>query len=566
MEKRADKVKELEEKCKKIRHRLIEVVSETGGHLAPNLGIVELTVALHDVFDSPNDKILFDVGHQSYVHKLLTGRDEKFPTLRQKDGIGPFTDPKESIHDQFISGHAGSAISAGLGIAEAMHQNKNTKNKVITIIGDASIASGHSLEGLNNLCGLGKNYIIILNDNEMSIGENVGALSGFFSKVMGSKKYFDLKEDVEFLIRKGKVGNAVADVIRRVEHSVKHFVAPISISEKLGIKYVGPVDGHDLNELLENLESLKILDGPILFHVKTKKGKGYKYAEENVEKFHGVSPFDIKTGGTNSKGESYSSVFGKAMLSLGRQDKDISVICAGMVKGVGLQDFFDEFPQRSYDVGIAEGHAVTFAAGLAIQKKKPYVAIYSTFLQRSYDQLIHDVNLQNLPVRFIVDRAGIAGEDGKTHQGLFDLNYFLTMEKFTVIAPTTSRELVEALEFSRNIKNPLAIRIPRSSSFDILNNKPLKYGKFNEIKLQNFEKEGIKNLFIVTGTMLEEVINITSELKARGIEATIVASPFINPLDEEYLIKNVNKYDNIFVFEEAYIKKFFWNTYIGIFK
>ncbi|ADO83487.1 1-deoxy-D-xylulose-5-phosphate synthase [Ilyobacter polytropus] len=540
-------INQIEKLAQEIRTQLIDVVSKNGGHLAPNLGVVELTLALHKVFDSPKDKILFDVGHQSYVHKIVTGRDKEFSTLRTRGGVGPFLNPEESEHDAFISGHAGSGLSAASGIAAA-----NPDSKVIVVVGDASIANGTSLEALNDIGGRFRNLIILLNDNEMSIGENVGSLSRFFSKLLVSKTYMNLKDEVRTLVRKAKIGKRVGGVLKRAEHSVKQFFAPMSICEDLGFKFLGVIDGHDSNELIETFEKAKIMEGPILIHVKTQKGKGYSFAEKNQEKFHGISPFDVQTGNVRKGSSSYSQIFGEKICQMGEKDKDIYAISAAMVKGTGLVNFFEKFPERSHNVGIAEGHAVTFAGGLAISGKKPYVAIYSTFLQRAYSQLIHDISLQNLPVRFIVDRAGIVGEDGKTHQGVYDISYFLSIEGFTVIAPTTCRELEEALEISRNHTNgPMAIRIPRSTCYDIDGDKPLEFGKWKEME------KGKKNLYIATGSMLNELMVVKDELCKRGIGGTIVSAAFISPLDENYLVDNVKNYDNIFVLEEAYDKNSF---------
>lgn len=540
-------IEEMQQYAVDIRSRLIDVVSKNGGHLAPNLGVVELTMAIHKVFDSPKDKILFDVGHQSYVHKILTDRDEKFDTIRKKGGLGPFTDPNESEHDQFIAGHAGNTLSAAYGIAEA-----SKENKVIAIIGDASIANGQSLEALNNIGGKAKNLVIVLNDNEMSIGKNVGSLSNFFSRMLGSKMYMDLKGEVESLLRKAKFGGRLADIIKRIEISLKHFVSPVSISEDLGYRYIGPIDGHNLEELIKTFEKIKEVRGPVFLHVKTKKGKGYTPAEENKEKFHGISPFDVETGDTKPKEKTYSKIFGEKILEMAEKDKDVILISAAMVKGIEAVEFFEKYSDRAYDVGIAEEHAVTFAGGLAIRGKKPYVAVYSTFLQRAYDQLIHDIAIQNLPVRFIVDRAGIVGEDGKTHQGVFDLSYFLSIPNFTLIAPTTCREFKDALNYSTVHKGgPIAIRIPRSNCYDVFGEMQFEFGKWNELR------KGEKTLIIAAGSMLKNVLEIEGMMAEKGIKATIVSAAFLNPMDEDYLLNNVRNYENVFVLEEAYEKNSF---------
>lgn len=550
---RVDKeyITKLQKESQEIRDTLVEITSKNGGHLAPNLGVVELTQSIVEVFDLPEDKLLFDVGHQSYVYKLLTGRKEKFKTLRTKGGIGPFSDPKESDFDFFIAGHAGSALSAGAGIAKA-----NPENKVIVIIGDASIANGHSLEALNNIGENLKNLIVILNDNEMSIGKNVGSLSKFFGKLMISNAYMNIRKDVRSVISKGKVGNQVKNVLERIEHSVKQFFLPSSISEVLGYQFLGVIDGHNLEELIKTLTVAKEMEGPVFIHVKTEKGKGYQLAEENKEKFHGISPFNPETGEVESGERTYSNIFGSKLVKLAESDKDIYAISAAMVKGTGLGEFQNRFEDRCIDVGIAEGHGVTFSAGLAISNKKPYVAIYSTFFQRALDQMIHDVGLQNLPVKFIVDRAGIVGEDGKTHQGIHDINIFLSMSNYRVLAPTTGIELEEMIEFSKDFKDgPLAIRFPRGKAFELestLKNK-FELGKWREIK------KGKKNLYLVTGAMLKEIVDIEAELLEKGLDGTIVNCSSIRPLDENFILNEFSKYENIFTFEDGYERGGFGN-------
>ena len=530
-------IKDLKELCDKLRAKIIDVVLKNGGHLASNLGIVELTVALRKVFDDKNTKILFDVGHQSYVYKILTDREDRFDTLRTFGGIGPFCDPKESPYDNFISGHAGSALSAGVGLAVG-----NPKDKIIVIVGDASIANGHSLEALNNMVNI-KNMVVILNDNEMSIGENVGGLSKFFSRMILSKAYMSIRKDVKNIIGKGNFGKKLSNTIKRAEHSVKNFFLPVSISENLGFKYFGVIDGHNLEDLISILEKVKVEEGPIFVHIKTQKGKGYKPAEEEKEKFHGVSPLNPQKKGPQ---KIYSDVVGESLVELGKVDKDIFAISAGMVKGTGLKEFFEKYPERSFDIGIAEGHGVTFAGGLAKSQKKPYFAVYSTFLQRGVGQLIHDISLQNLPVRFLIDRAGIVGEDGKTHNGLYDISLFITIPNFYLVAPTTEKELKEVLEMSRDISNPMAIRYSKENVYNIEDDKKFELGKWREIV------KGEKNLFICTGSMLKEIISVRDLLEKKGIDGTIVSAASITPMDETYIKNEFEKYDNIFVLEEAY--------------
>ena len=538
---------ELTEKCKEIRKQLIEVVSKNGGHLGPNLGVVELTVCLNEVFDFKEDIVLFDVGHQAYVYKILTDREDKFHTIRKRGGLSPFLDPNESTYDHFISGHAGTALAAGVGFATA-----NPDKKVIVIVGDASISNGHSLEALNYI-GYKKldNILVIVNDNDMSIGENVGFISKFLKKVVSSGKYQNFREDVKTFINRIKA-NRLKNTLERMERSLKGYVTPFYALESLGFRFFSISEGNNIEKLLPMLRKVKNLKGPIILLVKTEKGKGYCFAEENKEKFHGIAPFNIETGDTYKSSVSYSEIFGNKILDLAREDKEIYTLSAAMIKGTGLDKFSKEFPDRCIDTGIAEGFAVTFSAGLAKSQKKPYVCIYSTFIQRAISQLIHDVSIQNLPVRFIIDRSGVVGEDGKTHNGIYDLSFFLTIQNFTVLCPTTAKELEEALDLSKNFNSgPLVIRIPRDSVFNIEDDRPLEIGKWKEIK------KGSKNLFIATGTMLKIILEINEELKNRGIDATIIGAASVKPLDENYLLNYIKEYDNIFVLEENYVKNSF---------
>ena len=538
---------ELTEKCKGIRKQLIEVVSKNGGHLGPNLGVVELTVCLNEVFDFKEDIVLFDVGHQAYVYKILTDREDKFHTIRKRGGLSPFLDPGESIYDHFISGHAGTALAAGVGFATA-----NPDKKVIVIVGDASVSNGHSLEALNYI-GYKKldNILVIVNDNDMSIGENVGFISKFLKKVVSSGKYQNFREDVKTFINRIKA-NRLKNTLERMERSLKGYVTPFYALESLGFRFFSISEGNNIEKLLPMLRKVKNLKGPIILLVKTEKGKGYCFAEENKEKFHGIAPFNIETGDTYKSSVSYSEIFGNKILDLAREDKEIYTLSAAMIKGTGLDKFSKEFPDRCIDTGIAEGFAVTFSAGLAKSQKKPYVCIYSTFIQRAISQLIHDVSIQNLPVRFIIDRSGVVGEDGKTHNGIYDLSFFLTIQNFTVLCPTTAKELEEALDLSKNFNSgPLVIRIPRDSVFNIEDDRPLEIGKWKEIK------KGSKNLFIATGTMLKLILEINEELKNRGIDATIIGAASVKPLDENYLLNYIKEYDNIFVLEENYVKNSF---------
>lgn len=524
--------------CCDIRKKIIDVVLKNGGHLASNLGVVELTVALKKIFNNADDKILFDVGHQSYVYKILTGREKEFSTIRTFNGIGPFQDPKESSADHFITGHAGSALSAGCGIAFAQ-----SDTRVIVVIGDASIANGHSLEALNNMGNL-KNMIVVLNDNDMSIGKSVGSLSNCFSRMISSKVYMAVKKDVKNIIDRGTFGRKVKNTLGRAEHSIKNFFLPMSISENLGFKYFGVVDGHNMEELLSVFSKVKNEEGPVFVHVRTKKGKGYQPAEEDKEKFHGVSPYNpFKVEGQKT----YSDIFGDKLVEMAEKDKDICAISAGMVKGTGLKEFFEKYPERSIDVGIAEGHGVTFAGGLAISGKKPYFAIYSTFLSRGVGQLVHDISLQKLPVKFMIDRAGIVGEDGKTHHGIYDVPFILSIPNFTVLAPTTKKEMEEIMEFSAEYNEPLAVRYSKDEGFDIEGDTPFVLGKWREIE------KGEKNLYIAAGSMLKEILSVKDILKEKGLDGTIISAASIKPMDTEFIDKNFEKYENIIVLEENYI-------------
>lgn len=529
------KVLDLEKKAIEIRKTLIQTVSQTGGHLAPNLGVVELTLALHHVFDFSKDKLLFDVGHQSYVHKLLTDRKERFSTLRTRGGVGPFLDPTESSWDHFISGHAGTALAAAVGMAKAYPEKK-----IVVVIGDASIANGHSMEALNYIGGEKiKNILVILNDNEMSIGRNVGSLSKFLGKVMLSSPYLSLRKEIRSFVDKIQA-TSIKDTLERMEISVKNFLFPTNVAENFGYIFLGSIDGHNLEELVGTFLKAKEMEGPLFLHVKTKKGKGYLFAEQNTEKFHGIAPFDLSTGVVANSSETYSNVFGTKMKEISKKDNSVFAITAGMLSGTGLKKMAEVFPERVLDTGIAEGFATTMSAGLAISGKKPYLCIYSTFLQRSFSQIIHDISLQNLPVRFIIDRAGIVGEDGKTHHGLHDLSFLLSIPNIVVLNPTTKEELEEMLNFSLEYQQgPMAIRIPRDVAYSLPMQSTWQIGTWQEVKT------GKKTLLIAVGSMLKEVLILE-------LEATIVAASSLRPLDKEYIKSQFEKYETIIVCEENY--------------
>jgi 1-deoxy-D-xylulose-5-phosphate synthase len=454
-----------------IREFLIDKVSKTGGHLASNLGVVELTMCLFDVFDFNQDKIVWDVGHQSYVHKILTGRKSGFDTLRQFGGMSGFPKSSESKYDFFQTGHSSTSISSALGMARSRDIKKENYN-VIAVIGDGALTGGMALEALNDLGYRKTKLIVILNDNQMSIAQNVGGVSRYLNRLRLDPKYNRLKQDVENLIKKiPNIGKGMAKYLERIKNGIKQMVVPGMFFEDIGLKYLGPVDGHDIKELTKVLTFAKNIDEPVVIHVITKKGKGYKFAENNPGKFHGIGPFNCSSGESESSSkETYSKAFGKEMVRLAEGNSDIVAITAAMRDGTGLKDFSKRYPDRFFDVGIAEQHGVTLSAGMAKSGLKPVFAVYSTFLQRGYDQLIHDVCIQNLPVVFAVDRAGIVGADGETHQGIFDMSYLTQMPNMTVMCPKSVKEISAMLKFALNHNGPIAIRYPRGG--DIVSLKP----------------------------------------------------------------------------------------------
>ena len=460
-------VKALEELAQEIRRTIIETVSRTGGHLAPSLGVVELTLALHYVFDAPRDKIIWDVGHQSYAHKLITGRREQFHTLRTLGGISGFPKRAESPYDTFDTGHSSTSISAGLGIATAFKIH-GKGNKVIAVIGDGSMTAGMAFEGLNQAGHTERDLIVVLNDNDMSISPNVGAFSSFLSRKMTGRRFVGMKKDLErFIGSLPGVGDSVLNLVRKSEDSFMTFFTPGMLFEAFKFKYIGPINGHRLDRLIETFENTKHLDGPVLVHALTVKGKGYEPAEKDPCHYHGVGCFEIATGtpssGSAKPAPTYTEVFGRAMLDLGARDERLFAITAAMPEGTGLVEFAEKYPERFMDVGIAEQHAVTFAAGLATEGLRPVVAVYSTFLQRAYDQIIHDVCLPNLPVTFAIDRGGLVGEDGPTHHGMFDLGYLRMLPNMTVMAPKDENELWHMLYTALEQPGPVAVRYPRGA-------------------------------------------------------------------------------------------------------
>lgn len=544
---------ELKALADELRDIIIERVSLNGGHLASNLGVVELTIALHYVFNSPEDKIIWDVGHQSYPHKLLTGRYAAFPTIRQYRGLSGYPRPAESPHDIFGTGHSSTSISAALGIAEG-RDRMGGRFKVIAVIGDGAMTSGLAFEGLNQAGHLKKDLIVILNDNEMSISKNVGALSTYLSKVLTGDFYQKFKKETKaFLEGIPRVGETVAKIAQRAEGSLKGFFLPGGLFEDLGFNYVGPIDGHDIPLLIETLQRVKQGDEPLLIHVVTKKGKGYKFSEEDPCVYHGTGPFEVDTGVVQSPKTaapaaddclSFSDAFGRALTELAAEDDRIVAISAAMREGTGLTGFAERFPDRFYDVGIAEPHAVTFAAGLAVAGVRPVVAVYSTFLQRAYDEIIHDVCLQNLPVLFAIDRAGIVGEDGATHQGLFDLSYLRHIPGLLVMAPKNAVELKAMLELALRHNGPAAVRYPRDRVSAGLPSAPLELG------VAELLRDGRDAAIIAVGNTVVPGLKAAELLKREGIRAAVVNARFIKPLDERLIIELARRTGRIVTVEE----------------
>ncbi len=539
---------ELKTLCKELRRFLLRSVSKTGGHLASNLGVVELTVALEYCFNLPEDKIVWDVGHQAYIHKILTGRKEQFATLRQLDGLSGFPKPHESDCDAFAAGHSSTSISAALGIAKA-RDLLGGKEHVIAVIGDGSMTGGLAYEALNNAGRENTNLIVILNDNQMSIDTNVGAISRHLNNLRTDGRYQKLKEHFkQFRDNVPIVGRATYNVLSKARDSAKHLFLHGAMFEELGFKYIGPVDGHDLKELLELFRNVKYMKGPVLIHVKTVKGRGYRYAEENPSDYHGVGAFDLKTGKPlSSGGESWSDIFGKKMLEIGAANDKAVGITAAMAGGTGFEGFQKAFPERFFDVAIAEQHGVTFSAGLASRGIVPVFAVYSSFLQRAYDQIVHDVCMQNLHVVFAVDRAGIVGADGETHQGVFDLSFLSHIPNMTVLSPKNGWELEEMLDFAVNRWNgPIAVRYPRGTVETAFteNREPVAYGKAELIQ------DGRKIAVLAEGHMLKTAAEAVKRLEKDGYQPMLVNMRFISPLDGEMLLRAAEQCAYIFTVED----------------
>lgn len=541
---------QLKQLAAEIRQLLIKVISHTGGHLAPNLGVVELTLALHKVFNTPQDKLVFDVGHQAYIHKIITGRREQFPTLRQYGGLSGFPKRSESEHDAFGTGHSSTSISAALGMAVARDLQGEDYN-VVAIIGDGSMTGGMAFEALNNAGTLHKKMVVVLNDNEMSISKNVGAMSDYLYHLRTGETYNKIKNDIEGWLKNMEFGTDVLKAIRRLKGSVKYLMVPTSIFEELGFTYLGPVDGHDIHGLIEVLQAAKKIDGPVMVHVLTKKGKGYKPAEESPNKFHGTGPFEIATGKkiTNPAAPiSYTEVFGKTITELADSDKKVVGLTAAMPDGTGLNIFAQAHPDRFFDVGIAEQHAVTAAAGMAAAGMKPVTAIYSTFMQRAYDSILHDICMQKLHVTMCLDRAGLVGDDGYTHHGIFDYAYLRSIPNMTIMAPKDENELRHMLKTALSFNGPISVRYPRGSGVGVDITEPMQ-----ELPIGKAEvlREGKELCFWAIGSMVQSAVQAADKLKEQGIDAGVVNMRFAKPLDKELLIEHAKRYGKIVTLEEG---------------
>ena len=533
-----------------VREEIIHVISQTGGHLGASLGTVELTVALLHVFDSPIDKIVWDVGHQAYPHKILTGRRERFPSIRQYKGLSGFLRRDESEHDAFGAGHASTAISAALGMAAARDHLGGT-NKVVAVIGDGGLTGGMAYEALNNAGDLKKDLIVVVNDNEMSISPNVGAMTKYLTRLTAAPIYRRFETDVYELLGKiPALGHPAQELAGRVKESLTNLVVPTVFFEELGFKYFGPIDGHNLDDLVDTMKHIKEIGGPIVLHVLTRKGKGYKPAEADRLALHGVTQFDKTTGAMKKKATTaptYSQMFGEALTEIAELNPKIVAISAAMIEGTGLRGFEKRFPDRIYDVGIAEQHAVTFAAGMATQGMKPVCAIYSTFLQRAYDQIVHDVCLQNLDVTFVLDRAGLAGDDGATHHGVFDMAWLRTVPDMVIMAPKDEAEARNMLFTAIEHPGPAALRIPRLEASGVRQDKD-----FTRLPIGEGEilRDGADVTLVAIGTMVEQAMRVAEELERRGIQAGVVNARFVKPLDNQLILERARRSGRLVVLEE----------------
>ena len=544
---------EKKELASELRDVTIHTVSKTGGHLASNLGIVEMTIALHSVFNAPEDKIIWDVGHQTYIHKILTGRREDLSTLRQLDGIAGFPKTSESPYDSFNTGHSSTSISAALGMARARDIH-NENYYIVAVIGDGALTGGMALEALNDAGCSNTNLIVVLNDNEMSIAKNVGGISNFLTRIRTKKSYNNSNKYIKKVVSKiPKLGPRIIRTVRKIKYSIKQMVIPNMLFEDFGFKYLGPVDGHNIENMEEILKKAKDLEGPILIHAITQKGKGYTPAETNPDKFHSISTFDVDTGESKKQKKlDYSAVFGKKLVDLAEKNENIVAITAAMRDGTGLKTFAEQFPNRFFDVGIAEQHALTMAAGMAENGLKPVVSIYSSFYQRAYDQVIHDICMQNLPVTMCIDRAGIVGNDGETHQGMFDLAFFNIVPNLTIMAPKDFQELEMMLESAISWNRPVAIRYPRGGEANI------HFAKHDEIQLGKAEiiqeNDSPDITIIALGKMVATALQVAEILKEKKYNCQVINARFLKPLDTETIKKSIQKSKYCATIEDGTIK------------
>lgn len=533
--------------AEEIREFLIHKISVTGGHLGSNLGAVELTMALHLSLNLPEDKIVWDVGHQSYTHKLLTGRRSGFENLRKYGGMSGFPKRKESDCDCFDTGHSSTSISAGLGLVKA-RDLKDENHTIVSVIGDGSLTGGMAYEALNNAARMKKNFIIVLNDNNMSISENVGGVSKYLNNIRTADKYLDIKEGIYNSLMESRIGEPIVSSIRKAKSSVKQLVIPGMFFEDMGITYLGPVDGHNINDMLKVFKEAKRCKSAVIVHVITQKGKGFAPAEKHPARFHGAEPFDVETGLplTPKTKSTYTDVFSTVMCKLGDRYEDIVAITAAMPDGTGLKRFRNMYPDRFFDVGIAEEHAVTFAAGLAAGGMKPVVAIYSSFLQRAYDQILHDVCIQNLPVVFAIDRAGLVGSDGETHQGIFDLSYLSSIPNMHIMAPKNKWELSDMLKFAVSFQGPIALRYPRGEAYDGLreHREPIGFGKAEWIYKERFI------VLVAVGSMVKTALSVREKLIEKGYACSIINARFVKPIDTEILDEAAGNHRLIVTMEE----------------
>lgn len=544
-----------------IRSFLIEKISKTGGHLAPNLGVVELTLALHRVFDTPRDKIIWDVGHQCYVHKIITGRKNKFDTMRKLNGLSGFPKVNESPHDAFNTGHSSTSISAALGIAKA-RDIKKEKYSVIAVIGDGALTGGMAFEALNDAGRSFNDLIVVLNDNEMSISKNVGGLSKYLSKIRTEPFYYKVKEDIDIILNKiPAIGKSAVKALDRVKGSIKYMIMPGIIFEELGFKYIGPIDGHNIEELENVFKKAKSIKGPVFIHVCTQKGKGYNHAEENPDIFHGIAPFEIESGEVISNGgPGYSNIFGEELVEIAEKNKKVVAITAAMPNGTGLDAFSKKFPERFFDVGIAEQHAVTFAAGLARNGLVPVFVVYSSFLQRAYDQVLHDVAIQKLHVVFAIDRAGIVGEDGETHQGIYDISFLRHIPNMTIMAPCDYNELRKMMKFAiEDFDGPIAIRYPRGSGSHKLFESP-----GIELGQSLILREGKDVSIIAVGNKVEVAMEVAALLEKMDLSADVIYSRFIKPVNPKPIINSAIKTGKIVTIEDNTVEGGFGSRILEI--